>query len=152
MSAALRWRPYRPADLPALVEMLGPPASGLVEDLAQSTSLPQGRLWIFEIDGQVVGALETWWVLDEVEIIDVHVHRDHRRRGHGRVMIDALIAACRAEAVARIHLEVRAGNVPARALYTHTGFEIVGQRRGYYPPASGVGEREDAVLMCLGLG
>jgi ribosomal-protein-alanine N-acetyltransferase len=47
-----------------------------------------------------------------------------------------------------LHLEVRAGNAPAIALYEGEGFVRVGVRRGYYPAAGG---REDALLLRLEL-
>jgi ribosomal-protein-alanine N-acetyltransferase len=43
-------------------------------------------------------------------------------------------------------LEVRAGNLRARAIYRHRGFAEVGLRRDYYPADA---QREDAVVMCL---
>jgi len=41
------------------------------------------------------------------------------------------------------HLEVRAGNRPARELYERLGFVVAGRRRAYY------GDGEDAVRYLL---
>jgi ribosomal protein S18 acetylase RimI-like enzyme len=46
-------------------------------------------------------------------------------------------------------LEVRRSNTTAHAIYTHWGFETVGERKNYYP--AGRGQREDAVVMGLAL-
>jgi ribosomal-protein-alanine N-acetyltransferase len=79
---------------------------------------------------------------DEVEILDVCVHPDCRRTGLARrLVLLALSRAARAGA-RRAHLEVRAGNAAARALYASIGFVERGLRRGYYR-----GPIEDALLL-----
>ena len=64
-------------------------------------------------------------------------------------MLDALVLWSRGQGAQWLWLEVRAGNDPARTLYTRYGFQQVGLRRGYYP-AGGL-QREDAVVMSLDL-
>jgi [ribosomal protein S18]-alanine N-acetyltransferase len=69
---------------------------------------------------------------DELHINNIGVWADARRRGVGGALLGAaleLAARCGAyEAV----LEVRAGNLPAQAMYERLGFEVVGERRNYY--------------------
>lgn len=81
-------------------------------------------------------------VADEVHLHDLGVDPGLRRRGLGRRLLELALAAARRAGARVAHLEVRAGNEAAIALYRRAGFEPVGLRRGYYssPP-------EDALLL-----
>lgn len=86
-------------------------------------------------------------IVDEAEILTVGVRPTARRGGRGRQLVEQAIvesAACGAE---RMFLEVAESNAAARALYVSCGFEVVGQRRGYYQRTDG--SREDALMMAL---
>jgi ribosomal protein S18 acetylase RimI-like enzyme len=79
--------------------------------------------------------------LDELHVLLMAVAPALRRRGGGAALLEAALAAARAAGLAVVHLEVRAGNVAALALYARHGFLAVGRRARYYEG------REDAVLM-----
>jgi len=83
----------------------------------------------------------------EVHLLNLTVAAAHEHRGHARFMLDALGDECRARRAAKLWLEVRAGNLRARAVYARYGFVEAGLRRGYYP--AGHLAREDAVVMNL---
>jgi ribosomal-protein-alanine N-acetyltransferase len=71
-------------------------------------------------------------VLDEMHIMNVAVAPDHRRQGLGRWLLGfAIRKAARAGARTAL-LELRAGNVAARALYESIGFRRLSLRREYY--------------------
>lgn len=92
---------------------------------------------------RLVGYIGATLVLDELEIFNVAVAEDFRRRGIGESLVDALMEAAHTGGSAeRITLEVRAGNAPAIALYEKLGFVEVGRRKNYYEKP-----REDAILM-----
>ena len=74
-----------------------------------------------------------------VPVLLVVVAEDARRRGIGRALLAAALARAPAARVA--HLEVRASNAAAIALYERLGFVAVGRRPRYYEG------REDAVSM-----
>lgn len=84
-------------------------------------------------------------VVDEVELLTIATHPEHRRKGLAR----GTLAAFEAEALARgartAHLEVAAGNTAARGLYEAAGYRQTGLRRGYYRLPEG--GRMDALLM-----
>lgn len=87
----------------------------------------------------VLGYVLTWSVVDELHVLDVAVARAARRLGVGRALLDAALARARAAGAARVLLEVRAGNVAARALYAALGFTAFHVRPRYYD------DGEDAV-------
>lgn len=101
-------------------------------------------------DGRVLlGYLVAMPGVDEVHLLNITVAPAHQRQGWARFMLDALVLWSRGQRAQNLWLEVRTGNAPARALYAGYGFRQVGLRKGYYP--AGNGQREDAVVMCLGL-
>ncbi|HEY1181995.1 MAG TPA: ribosomal protein S18-alanine N-acetyltransferase [Rhodocyclaceae bacterium] len=81
----------------------------------------------------------------EAELLNITVAPEVRRHGVGRELLAHVLDAARTQGAERIFLEVRASNLPARALYRRSGFAEVGLRKGYY--ASTDNQREDAVLM-----
>ncbi len=98
-------------------------------------------------DGQnLVAAFLAWLVVDELQILQVVVAPNARRRGIGRQLLDHALAMARAAGATTATLEVRSTNVAAQILYARTGFRVDGRRRGYYP------DGEDALLMRLDLG
>ena len=99
-------------------------------------------------DGALLGFAVWSQVLDDAELLDIGVAPACRRQGLGQRLLDAVMAAARAQGAQRLLLEVRAGNLAAQALYQRAGFRLSGRRKGYYPAADG---REDACLMDVGL-
>lgn len=93
----------------------------------------------------IVGYTCRWRVTDEVHVLNVAVHPEHRGRGLGRTLLEAILDESRAMGSRAVFLEVRAGNVVARRLYRHLGFRELGVRRGYYGPG------QDAIVMELRL-
>ncbi len=128
-------RPARAADLPAMAAFAaGWTAQQLAEELAQ----PLARVLVWEEAGQVVGHALGWAVAGECQIHEVAVAPGARRRGLGRQLVLALLDAC---GPGPAHLEVRASNAAAIALYRSLDFAEVGRRRRYYK------DGEDALLM-----
>ena len=140
-------RAARSADLEALCA-LETEAAALPWSRAQlRESLDRHLVQVAQDGSRIVGYAVVRQVLDEAELLNVMVATAYRRRGLGRALIGAGAAAL--DGVRWLHLEVRAGNAAAQALYDALGFTRVGIRRGYYPAAGG--GREDAVLMRLDL-
>jgi ribosomal-protein-alanine N-acetyltransferase len=104
---------------------------------------------LLDVTGAVLGYFVAMRGADEIHLLNITVAPASQGRGHARVMIDALLALCRAERVRELWLEVRTSNERARAMYERRGFVRVGLRKGYYPAAAG--RREDALLMSLKL-
>ena len=97
-------------------------------------------------NGQVAAYGGMLWAPDEGQIVNVATHPDHRRRGAGRLLMDAIEADARRRAFTLLSLEVRVSNEPAINLYRAYGFEVAGVRRGFY-----TAPREDAYVMLKNL-
>lgn len=100
--------------------------------VAEDESLPGAPLVAF---------VNYWLVADEVHVLNVATDPRHRRRGHARALLEALMADARAGSARILQLEVRASNTAAIALYERFGFCAVGTRPRYYD------DGEDALLM-----
>lgn len=100
-----------------------------------------------EADGEVMGYFIAMKGVDEMHLLNLTVAPAAQGRGHGRSMLDALVALCRTMHARQLWLEVRESNERARSLYTHYGFRHIGVRRAYYPALHG--RREDADVMSL---
>jgi ribosomal protein S18 acetylase RimI-like enzyme len=75
-------------------------------------------------------------VREEVYVRNLAVRTGWRRRGLGLRLLELTLTLARRSGASRAVLEVRAGNVPARALYEKAGFGLCGRRAGGYtsPP------------------
>ncbi|HTV02286.1 MAG TPA: ribosomal protein S18-alanine N-acetyltransferase [Luteitalea sp.] len=93
-------------------------------------------------DDAVVGAAVVRVVAGEGELLRIAVVPQARRRGVARVLLRDVIDAVGGACPDGLHLEVRASNAAARALYETAGFVESGRRHGYYQHPA-----EDAVLM-----
>lgn len=103
----------------------------------------QYSFWLVaEDDGFVAGYIGSQIAYPEVDVMNVAVHPDHRRRGIAAILVEALIAHLQRLGCTCLSLEVRASNDPAIALYEKMGFETVGRRPNYYRHP-----KEDALIM-----
>lgn len=78
----------------------------------------------------------------EAELLKIAVAREYRRQGIGGQLVAHTLRYLAEQGARRCFLELRAGNLPALALYERFGFRRAGLRKNYY--ASPV---EDAILM-----
>ena len=96
----------------------------------------------FTESGRVLGYYVLHQAGDEGELYKIAVAGSARRRGIGDALLSRAEERARARGLARIFLEVRAGNGAAVALYEKHGFRRLGVRRRYYTAPV-----EDAVIM-----
>jgi ribosomal-protein-alanine N-acetyltransferase len=90
----------------------------------------------------VVGFICAWLVVDELHIGTIGVDPEVRRKGLGRGMMTQAHKWAANRGATAAHLEVRAGNDAAIALYKRIGYRHVGVRRAYYADNG-----EDAFLL-----
>ena len=100
--------------------------------------------------GELAGLVLAFAAAGEAEILALCVAPEHQCKGIGRALLRRLAGHLAAEAIVRIHLEVRASNLAARQLYGRNGYAETGQRKGYYRAPDGPGT-ENAVTMTLEL-
>ena len=146
-------RPMRPADVERAVQIAAQldRAPHWPEDvyrrMLDGQSTPRRTALVAEIPGgAVVAFVIVALVTPEAELESIAVAPEWQRQGLARALWGALVAELIAPGVTVVHLEVRAGNLPAQALYRKLGFAESGQRRGYYADPV-----EDAVLYRIDL-
>ena len=97
---------------------------------------------VAEEEGTIIGFAGVMMVLDEAELTNVAVMKNHQKQGIGRFLIESLMRLLAELEVDILHLEVRVSNDKAISLYRQIGFEDVGMRHNYYEEPN-----EDAILM-----
>ena len=102
------------------------------------------HIWVAEWGSEVVGVLVGWLILDELHIGTIATHPDYRKQGIGSRLLEAGLRESIALGATLSHLEVRKSNLPAQNLYRRFRFDIVGERKKYYPD-----NHEDAILMSV---
>jgi ribosomal-protein-alanine N-acetyltransferase len=113
----------------------------------QELQAQYARSIVAEIGDRIVGYVIFWLLPDDVvDIHNVAVHGNFRRRGIGRCLLEQVIAEARRRKSIRVTLEVRRSNAGAQRLYESAGFIKTGIRQGYYSD-----DGEDALTMTLDL-
>ena len=130
---ALTTRPLKLADLPAIEELqrLNPAASqwNTLDYLAYHSVVCEDESGIIAfLCAQLIPP-------GEVEILNLAVHPDHKRKGVATHLLNTLTAPTQ-------HLDVRQSNAAGIAFYRKHGFRKVGHRRKYYSRPT-----EDAIMM-----
>jgi ribosomal-protein-alanine N-acetyltransferase len=90
----------------------------------------------------LLGFLVVATVAGEAEIESIAVRSEFQGRGVGRRLLAAMVEFLILQGIARVQLEVRESNERAIGFYRALGFEVEGQRAGYYQDPT-----EDALLL-----
>ena len=80
----------------------------------------------------LLGFAIAWHVETEGELANLAVGPEHRRKGIGLALLDAVTTDALGRGTSELYLEVRESNSAARELYGAAGFEEVGRRKRYY--------------------
>ena len=118
--------------------------SYLFEIKQNETSIPLVAELVGPDGVELIGFIVVWQVVDEAHIGTIAVEERHRRTGVARALIREGLGQAYARGARKVFLEVRAGNLPAQALYRSLGFVDLDVRKGYYAD-----NHEDAVVMIL---
>lgn len=127
-------RPLALTDLPACLDLDRRALGGLWSEIQWIQELDEDNrpcLGLWE-NNKLRALASGWLILDELHITAVAVDPDHRRRGLGGRVLDALLAHGLNHGARHATLEVAAPNMAARGLYAAAGFQEAGIRRAYY--------------------
>ena len=94
--------------------------------------MPDSFYRLLSVDDKVVGYCCYSHVLDELHIMNIAVHPDHRGNGFGNLLVEKIISDGKDLGVSAITLEARESNAPARRLYEKYRFILAGIRPRYY--------------------
>lgn len=124
-----------PEDIPEIRALFREYLDGLGLDLgfqdieAEMASLPgyyappRGALLILRDDARAVGVIAMRPLsADEVEMKRLYIRDEAKGRGHGRALVEALIARARAAGYRRMRLDTQRDFVAACTLYRSFGF------------------------------
>ena len=95
-------------------------------------------------ENQIVGYIGMYTSFDEGEITNVAVDKKVQNQGTGKKLVDESIKWCEKYKINQLILEVRKSNEVAIHLYQSLGFEIIGNRKGFYEHPT-----EDGLVMKL---
>jgi len=105
------------------------------------------RYLCLELEGQVIGYMGLWFILDEGHITNIAITPNYRGQHWGEFLMRSMMEQMVEQGMERMTLEVRVSNSPAQSLYKRLGFASAGVRRGYYADTG-----EDALIMWAELG
>ncbi len=120
-------------------------------EIAQWTAGDYARLsatgmmaWVAESEGAVAGFLVARRIANDLEILNLAVRPDARRRGIGRALMQFAFAWGKQFDARSTFLEVRASNQAALQFYKRHGFQETGRRPLYYSNPA-----EDALVLTV---
>ena len=111
----------------------------LYEDICKT---PISYYLVAETEGNILGCIGMWHVMDEAHIMNVAVDSGFRHLGIGSMLLSTLIEYAEDCGILRMTLEVREHNYNAISLYEKYGFLKYGKRKQYYQDTF-----EDAIIM-----
>lgn len=113
--------------------------SSFAEELEQNRL---ARYLVAEENGEIVGYVGAWLVINEAQVTNVAVSSHRRGQGIGRLLLNQLMDLARNNRMESMTLEVRVSNTVARHLYQQLGFVEAGIRKNYYSEI-----KEDALIL-----
>lgn len=140
----MKLRPMYRSDIEHVLEIerksFGQPYSW--EIFIQELKIKVAHVWVVNYHRKILGYIDFWLVLKEMELVSIAVHPDYRSQGVGRVMIEGMLRFARQHKVRLVFLDVRESNIAAQKFYSKFGFKKMGVRRRYYSD-----NLENAIIM-----
>ncbi len=90
----------------------------------------------------IIGCGCFWEILEEAHITLLMISPQYQGQGLGQLLLYGLLQDAVKRNLERATLEVRVSNQPALSLYRKFGFQVAGQRKGYYKSTG-----EDALVL-----
>jgi [ribosomal protein S18]-alanine N-acetyltransferase len=149
----MRIRKFHKEDLPAVLRIQAEnpiAAQWLARDYERLNDDSHGLILVAEPEtatpASVVGFVATHRIMDEAEIRNIAVAREHQRRGIARALLAETCKRLTEAGARRIFLEVRTSNQAAFKLYCSAGWGLHSMRKSYYNNPA-----EDAYILALEL-
>lgn len=98
---------------------------------------------IAKLNDEIVGFAGVIDTVDQLEITNIVVKKNFRKKGIGSKLLENLIMLAKEAGKEKISLEVNSTNLPAIKLYEKNGFKNVGFRKKYY------NNKDNAEIMTL---
>ena len=99
---------------------------------------PNSSYFVVKDNDLIVGFSGILIVLDEADITNIVVKKDHRGKGISNLLLEKIIDFCIEKQINKINLEVNSANTVAINLYKKFGFKEVGLRKNYYKDNDGL--------------
>jgi [ribosomal protein S18]-alanine N-acetyltransferase len=100
-----------------------------------------------KVDNEVVGYANFYVIGSEVQVLNIAVDPESRKKGYAAKLLGCAIETLVAGKAEDFFLEVRISNADAIRLYEGFGFKRIGVRKKYYTETN-----EDAIVMHLKVG
>ena len=81
---------------------------------------------------KILGYIIFWIIEETLELHDIAVRGEHKKKGIGFLMMNVLLKIARARKVEELFLEVRKSNIEAIKFYETFNFKQIGVRKNYY--------------------
>ena len=102
--------------------------------------------YIAKANNNILGFIMYQSTLQDIEILNICVDIEHRKKGIGKLLIKHIIDVVLQKKDTNIFLEVNVNNIKAIELYKKVGFKIISTRKGYYLNKL-TNNKEDAYIM-----
>jgi ribosomal-protein-alanine N-acetyltransferase len=138
-------RPMLPDDLEAILEIERASFStpwSLEAFKVELKDNEYARYLCLELNGQVIGYMGLWFILDEGHVTNIAITPHYRGQHWGEFLMRSVMEKMALQGMERMTLEVRVSNSSAQSLYKRLGFASAGVRKGYYADTG-----EDALIM-----
>jgi ribosomal protein S18 acetylase RimI-like enzyme len=133
-------RPFSPTDISSVFKIV---EESLGENYPPSLYLTIHNLWRegFQLlleNGKVVGFIAAVPSGPKVaRVLMLAVLPDHRKKSHGKALMNVLYENCMAKGIDTVVLEVRKSNRTALSFYEQQGFSVFGQIEKFYSNGEG---------------
>ncbi|MFK5925786.1 MAG: ribosomal protein S18-alanine N-acetyltransferase [Desulfuromusa sp.] len=107
----------------------------------QELENPAATILVCENETRIVGYICYWLIAGEMQILNLATSPKFRRQGIAAQLLAEVFKRCAFSELSSAWLEVRSGNLTAKALYQRHGFKLSGTRKAYYR------DGEDALVM-----
>ena len=99
--------------------------------------------WVIEEQHKIIAFVMISLRDEECHILNLCVLHEYQHQGHGKHLMQHALKQAKQMGADIAYLEVRRSNSRAINLYTKLHFQLIGERKNYYPTVSG---QEDALV------